>query len=242
MQFLTSHTTQGIYALAANYGGLIARLLLQPIEEMSRNHFSRLLSPPSKPAILQARKNLSVILKSYILFSIPLVVVGPTVAPLLLARIAGNNWRDSGAGDVLATYCHYIPLLAINGLSEAFVSSVASETEINVRTGWMIGFFASFAGASWLFLRVLGLGAKGLVYANSLNMALRIIWCTFFIRSYLSRYGAELELRSLMPQPLSMAIGVGTYAVMGQLATTFTGGFMDIIKSGAVSVVSVGML
>ncbi|KAG9088044.1 Oligosaccharide translocation protein rft1, partial [Ceratobasidium sp. 392] len=38
---------QGGYAVASNYGSLVARILFQPIEESSRLYFSKLLSPPS---------------------------------------------------------------------------------------------------------------------------------------------------------------------------------------------------
>lgn len=93
-----------------------------------------------------------------------------------------------------------------------------------------------------MFLRVLDLGAKGLVWANALNMLFRIIWCTAFICSYLRRFETALEMRDVMPQPLSLAVGAGAYAVMGQLGTTFTGGVMDFIKAGTVSVVFMGVL
>jgi len=243
---LTSPTSQGIYALASNYGGLIARLLFQPIEEISRNYFGKLLSstnsPPGKLLVSQAQKNLVVMLRSYTLIFIPAVVLGPTIAPLLLNIVAGAQWRSSGAGEVLATYCYYIPLLGINGLTEAFVASVATEAELAIQTLWMLGFSASFAGAAVVFLQVLDMGAKGLVWANAFNMFLRIIWCTVFIKGYLKRYGAEFELKALMPLPLSVALGVGTWAVMRQLATTFTGGFMDLVKSGGLSVAFVGTL
>ncbi|EKG21002.1 RFT1 domain-containing protein [Macrophomina phaseolina MS6] len=65
---LTTLRDQGAYALASNYGGLIARMLFQPIEESSRNLFSKLCSPdPSSrkrdPAgVRQARVILQTIL------------------------------------------------------------------------------------------------------------------------------------------------------------------------------------
>ena len=44
---LTSLSDQGAYALASNYGGLIARMLFQPIEETSRLFFSNSTVPVS---------------------------------------------------------------------------------------------------------------------------------------------------------------------------------------------------
>ncbi|KAH7407841.1 Rft protein-domain-containing protein [Cadophora sp. MPI-SDFR-AT-0126] len=237
---LSSPRTQGIYALANNYGGLIARLVLQPIEEISRNTFGKVLSSvdgkPSRERVMEVRKTLLMLLRLYLLFSVCVVAVGPTVAPLLLKIAAGSRWTSSGAGHVLATYCYYIPLLAINGLTEAFVSSVATKSEIHKQTVWMLAFSTGFAGAAFVFLRVLQMGAEGLVWANALNMLFRIVWSTAFIQAYLKRYDSSLELSKLLPKPLTIATGAGTYAVLAQLESNFTGGIIDIIKSVAVAV------
>ncbi|TVY43315.1 Oligosaccharide translocation protein [Lachnellula subtilissima] len=243
---LATPVSQGIYALANNYGGLLARLILQPIEESSRNKFGKLLSTvdgaPSKTKIEEARKDLIMLLRSYALLSICVLSVGPTVAPLLLKIVAGSRWTTSGAGDVLATYCYYIPLLAFNGLTEAFVSSVATESEVNRQSIWMLAFSAGFAGSAFLFLRVLEMGAKGLVWANVLNMSFRVIWSTAFITSYLKRHDSTFSLGEIAPAPLTIAAGLGTYAVLRQTATTFNGGFTDHIKSGGVAAVFVVIL
>ncbi|KDQ24089.1 hypothetical protein PLEOSDRAFT_1025211, partial [Pleurotus ostreatus PC15] len=44
--FSLSLAAQGGYAIAANYGSLVARLVLQPIEESLRLFFSGILAPP----------------------------------------------------------------------------------------------------------------------------------------------------------------------------------------------------
>ena len=239
ISWLASPRAQGIYALANNYGGLIARLLLQPIEESSRNYFGKLLSssasPPSKERISQARMNFLALIKAYLLLSVAILSAGPTIAPLLLKLIAGKRWADSGAGHVLATYCYYIPLLAINGLTEAFVSSVATKAEVNRQSGWMFAFSLGFGGAAYLFLRTLDMGAEGLVWANSINMAFRIIWSYVFITSYMRRNGAQLGFGGLLPRATTMTAGVATFAILSQLEKYFTGGIADFIKSGGIA-------
>jgi oligosaccharide translocation protein RFT1 len=233
---LASAHAQGIYALANNYGGLVARLVLQPIEESSRNYFGKLLSSsnsaPSRDTIEKARSNLQVLLRAYVLLSVCVLAVGPTLAPLLLKIVAGSRWTTSGAGDVLATYCYYIPLLAINGLTEAFVSSVATEKEVNRQSMWMLAFSAGFGGAAFLFLRFLDLGAEGLVWANVLNMVFRIVWSTAFISSYMKRNGTRLMYGTLLPKPLTIGAAAVATAAIRQLETTFTGGVLDFLKAG----------
>jgi oligosaccharide translocation protein RFT1 len=243
---LATPAIQGTYALANNYGGLLARLILQPIEESSRNFFGRLLSTvdgkPAQSLVSKAEANLTRLLRSYIIFSVAIVSVGPTIAPLLLKFVAGSRWANSGAGDVLATYCFYIPFLAVNGITEAFVASVATESEVYRQSVWMLAFSAGFAGAAYVFLGVLHLGARGLVWANVLNMTFRIIWSTTFIQTFLRRNGSQLKFTELLPSPLTLAASVGSYSVLTRLAVASEGTLRDLIKIGLVSFVYVVLL
>ncbi|POS85118.1 hypothetical protein EPUL_001825 [Erysiphe pulchra] len=209
----------GIYSLANNYGGLVARLILQPIEEISRNYFGKHLSTTDKNSqvILKVKKSLLQSVYTYLIFSIFVVSLGPTTAPLLLKIVAGLRWSETGAGKVLALYCYYIPLIAINGLAEAFVSSVATESELHHQTAWMLLFSIIFSGAAFVFLKIYQLGAQGIVVANSINMILRIIWAIIFIKSYLWRWQVDLKLNTLIPRPITIALGVAVSAIFTQI-------------------------
>jgi oligosaccharide translocation protein RFT1 len=243
---LATPAVQGTYALANNYGGLLARLILQPIEESSRNFFGRLLSTvdgkPAQSLVSKAEDNLTRLLRSYIIFSVAIVSVGPPIAPLLLKIVAGSRWTNSGAGDVLAAYCFYIPFLAVNGITEAFVSSVATESEVYRQSLWMLAFSAGFASAAYVFLGVLHLGARGLVWANVLNMTFRIIWSTSFIQTFLRRNGSGLKFTELLPSPLTLAVSVGTFSILHRLALASEGTLTDFMKMGLVLIVYVILL
>jgi oligosaccharide translocation protein RFT1 len=190
---LTSLRDQGAYALASNYGGLIARMLFQPVEESSRNMFAKVCASnehnqkPSKEGLREAKSLLQNILKFYNLISVLALCLGPTLAPLLLRLVAGSKWADTGAGAVLSTYCYYIPFLAINGLTEAFVAAVATNNELHTQSIFMGVFFAGFSGAAYVFLHEWQMGAIGLVYANCFNMFLRILFNLNFITSFFTR-------------------------------------------------------
>lgn len=260
---LSTPTAQGVYALANNYGGLAARLVFQPVEESSRNYYSRLLSGdgepapssqptekqtaekndgasaqggprPSKAALAQASDNLTTLLRFYTFVSVPLLALGPTAAPLVLSLIAGPQWTASGAGDALAAYVYYIPLLAINGLTEGFVASVATEAQVHLQSAWMTAFSVLFGVSGYVFLSVLDWGAVGLVWANGINMAGRIAWAVWFIRRYFAQRGARWEVTALLPSSLAVlaaavasqvvrrvvnseAAGTGVKAVLGEL-------------------------
>ncbi|KAK3400690.1 Rft protein-domain-containing protein [Sordaria brevicollis] len=231
VSILSTPTAQGVYALANNYGGLLARLVFQPVEESSRSYFSRLLvdsssspsstsptsptSPPSTSpsscpkepakttstsALTQATTSLLTLIKSYLLFSLPLLVFGPPASSPLLTLIAGRRWTtssssSSSSGDsapaTLGLYMYYIPLLALNGILEAFVSSVASEKQVHRQSMYMTGFSLVFAGTGYLTLKVWGMGARGLVWANAVNMGCRIVWAWGFISNWIKERGGH---------------------------------------------------
>jgi oligosaccharide translocation protein RFT1 len=193
---LASLKEQGAYALASNYGGLIARMVFQPIEEASRNMFAQLFnladeanSDPvkakkQKDDLENAKTLLQRMLRLYCIIGLVACAVGPTVAPILLRLIAGRRWSDTDASIVLSNYCYYIPLLALNGVSEAFVAATASTSTLNLQSALMGVWFVAFAASTYLFMEVMRLGASGLVFANCINMGSRIAFNTYFIRSY----------------------------------------------------------
>ncbi|RYP26652.1 hypothetical protein DL767_007935 [Monosporascus sp. MG133] len=242
---LSDPRSQGVYALANNYGGLLARLVFQPIEESSRNYFSKLLSTDASTAtdsadsaqevnktsssegrvssstrsaavVIQARDNLRALLRFYVLLSILVVSVGPYAAPLLVQIVAGARWSASGAGGVLARYCLYVPLLAVNGVAEAFVSSVATKDQIHRQSLWMGLFSVAFGVAGFAALRVLGLGAAGLVYANAVNMACRIAWSAAFISRYFAGRGVAFAWGAVVPDGAALYVA-GTAALWAAL-------------------------
>jgi oligosaccharide translocation protein RFT1 len=238
---LSTPTAQGVYALANNYGGLVARLVFQPIEESSRSYFSRLLAPseptsttssskeppaapPPEPAANQALVALQSLLKSYLLLSLVITTLGPTAAAPLLSLVAGPRWAGSGAAECLAAYMWYIPLLALNGVAEAFVASVATEAEVHRQSAWMGVFSVVFGAAGFVFLRVLGWGAVGLVVANGINMACRIVWCAVFITRYFKGRGTRFEVLGVMPSPGAMLAGAVTSQVVRRVVVSATSG------------------
>lgn len=214
VSILSDPKSQGVYALANNYGSLVARLVFQPVEESSRNYFSKLLSSssssargvPDRTAVAKARSDLQALLKFYVLLSIVVVTLGPYGAPLLVQIVAGTRWSASGAGAVLARYCLYIPLLALNGVAEAFVSSVATESEVHRQSLWMGAFSLAFGVAGFVSLRVLDLGAAGLVYANGINMLCRIVWSSTFISRFFKKNGAALSWSDMLPNNSALVV------------------------------------
>ncbi|KAH8646622.1 Rft protein-domain-containing protein [Xylariales sp. PMI_506] len=270
VSILSSPQSQGVYALANNYGSLLARLIFQPVEESSRNYFSKLLSagssaapgkstlnrkdgngtpPLPQEAINKAKNDLHNLFRSYILLSTLVVTLGPFGAPLLVQIIAGRTWAMTGAGWVLSQYCLYIPLLALNGISEAFVSSVATESQIHRQSLWMGAFSIAFGIGGFVFLRVLNLGAAGLVYANAINMFCRIFWSAKFISSYFTQHDTGFSWKDAVPA--GSAIYIAATAALWQLFTQGVGisvggvsdhVYRDVVKVTALAIPYVALM
>lgn len=219
---LASLADQGAYALASNYGGLIARMLFQPIEESSRNMFAKLCADSSLEAdnqekedpkmaeerqqnLAQASGVMTTILHLYTIISIFAVTLGPRLAPVLLGIVAGRKWSETSAAQVLSTYCYYIPFLAINGVTEGFVAAVATNRELYAQSVSMGIFFAIFAGSAWYFIGQLELGGQGVVLANTVNMGLRIVWNLGFIKRFFGQRFSKFSIWETLPSIMSLA-------------------------------------
>jgi oligosaccharide translocation protein RFT1 len=204
---------QGFYALVSNYGGLLARVIFQPLEESSRNLFARLVNANGKGetqrrGIDAAKSHLAGILRLYGIMSILAFILGPTVVPEILDTLLGSRWMKPKVKSLLGVYCYYIPFLAFNGITEAFVASTADSAEIRMQAAWMAVFSTCYAVMCFIFLHIGALGAYGLVLANIVNMLVRTLWSYTFIRRYLRRQGTDLQLVEVSPRLLTFGFCV----------------------------------
>ncbi|KAG5650470.1 hypothetical protein H0H81_012133 [Sphagnurus paluster] len=208
---------QGGYAVAVNYGSLVARMVFQPIEEAARGFFSKILSSTSKKdssdyaALQQAATALVSLLSLQAAFSVVLLVFGTAYVPIFLNILLPRQYLVTSAPQVLAAWVWYIPVLAFNGGLEAFLSSVATPNDLNAQSRWMAAFSVVYIFAAISFFR-LHLGDAALVYANILNLSVRIVYTASFTTSFFARRGARnlLHWRSVIPGTPFLAIATAS--------------------------------
>ncbi|KAF9923427.1 Oligosaccharide translocation protein rft1 [Linnemannia zychae] len=214
MAKFTNEASQGVYAFVVNYGSLVARILFQPLEETSRTLFSRLLSDiPSVSTLVDiqnhsstreksssltetqvdnltlSRKLLLTIMKFHVLLGLVFIAFGTHYTATLIDLVVGRNWStNTSAPQVLSLYCYYVPIMGINGITEAVVQAVASEKELYALSYWMIGFSAVFCSTAAFLMGTMGLGAEGIVLANCVNLMMRIVWSVWFLSGYYGRH------------------------------------------------------
>ncbi|KAF8626666.1 hypothetical protein AX15_004757 [Amanita polypyramis BW_CC] len=196
---------QGGYAIAVNYGSLIARIAFQPIEETLRIFFSRTLSSPASQRPTEeeldtASHTLISLISAQVSFSLFLLAFAPSYLLIALRILLPPRYLETSAPAVLQAWIYYIPFLAINGGLEAFVSSVAKPSDLARQSRQVIPtplkplsytgsrFMALFSGlyiaTAVVFYKFTPLGDASLVYANIVNLMARIAYCIHFSNSY----------------------------------------------------------
>jgi len=117
--------------------------------------------------------------------------------------------------------------LALNGTSEAFVHSVASEKQLEFVNVLFVVFSALFVTASVILLRIPGLAAVGLVLANAFNMTMRIIYSFYFI----SRWQKENKLDDKADGYVSIFSILPDKIVLAALVVTLSCGVASALYS-----------
>lgn len=207
MVFLGSEEQAGEYVLVSNLGSIVARLLFQPLEEMALATFGQLQALAADGAVDAGEKKrsrqtmlqaFSVLFRLLFLLGLVFASFGPAYSHLLLHLLYGTAWSATAAPRVLAWYCFYIMVMAVNGLCEAFVQGVATKGELRSYNYWMVIFSVFFLCAVVVLMPY---GAVGIVGANILKMVSRIAVCTVAYIFPAFDGGASQTLSALLPGP-----------------------------------------
>ncbi|KAH8117736.1 Rft-1-domain-containing protein [Phellopilus nigrolimitatus] len=241
---------QGGYAVANNYGALIARILFQPIEETSRLFFSKAFSSsgpggPDPDSLQSALSRLGSLLLIYNHLSLLLLTLAPPYLNVVLSVALPPRYLNTSAPAVLSAWVWYIPVLAVNGILEAFVSSVASSKDIAKQSKWMAGASVAYILLTIILYSLANLGDTAVVYANIANLVARIIYCFHFISSLNAQKqttGKHAEKNSwgemLPPLPFLISCGLAgvvtrTSARVFNVETFARGAGREVLRSKA---------
>ncbi|KAH9890477.1 Rft-1-domain-containing protein [Cubamyces lactineus] len=232
---------QGGYAVAANYGSLIARIVFQPIEETARVFFSKTLSTSgdsdtkasaqSKDALQTAATVLLTLLLAFAHLFLLAVTFGPPYLSLAISLILPRKYLATSAPSILHVYVYYIPMMAFNGVLEAFFASAASPADLRAQSRWMLIFSGAFIGAAVGLARGLGIGDAGLVWANVANLTLRAAYAWTFVRRFFrERNAADLVgwRRAVPPLPVLAAFAAAG-AIVRTSATTYANAPLNLV-------------
>lgn len=182
---------QGVYAMGASYGGMAARILLQPLEENARLLWSRLGSDSgtAKKIRQELLRSYTTLVKLVLYVGLVFSCFGVHYTNLLLNILAGRRWGSNiEASNVLAAFCVYTAFLALNGMTEAFVYAVGGG-DTAAREMAKLGLVHTMTGLAFAFtasLLVGRYGTLGLVAANCVAMLIRSLYSLYFAAKYFS--------------------------------------------------------
>jgi oligosaccharide translocation protein RFT1 len=157
------------------------------------------------------------------------LVFGPNYSRVAVKLFFGRQWQSEETVRTLAAVCVNVFILALNGVTEAFVHAVAPATAFKrINFGYFI--------SSVVFLSLVGpmiayLGTSGLVLAGGASMMVRIVSSAIFIRKCFSNPAQTLDL------PMEIKPTVGN-SENGRIETTqgkaLARSLKDIIPSSRV--------
>ena len=202
---------KGVYAMGASYGGMAARILLQPLEENARLLWSRQAGncKGTKDDSGELLKSYTTLVKLVLYVGLVFCCVGVHYTNLLLNVLAGRTWGSNiEASNVLAAFCVYTAFLALNGMTEAFVYAVGSgDTAASEMT--KLGLVHTLTGLAFAVaasVLVKRYGTLGLVAANCVAMFIRSLYSLHFASRYFSKKTVNHErppiLYGISPHPV----------------------------------------
>lgn len=117
--------------------------------------------------------------------------------------------------------------MGINGVTESFVASVATTQDLARQSRAMIIFSIVFLVSSWGLLKALGMGGEGLVWANCINMGVRIVWSCQFIETWYTARSEHFGWASLLPSRRTMISAAGIGLMLRSLCWMGLNGFIE---------------
>jgi oligosaccharide translocation protein RFT1 len=157
-----------------------------------------LAAPADKKSLQTASKILTSLLLLFTHLLLLLSTFGPPYLPLVTTILLPPRFQSTSAPAILRPYVFYIPMMAFNGILEAFFASTSTAADLRSQSRWMMAFSVGFITTA-VVLNKTGFGDSGLVYANILNLCARVIYCWTFVKKYFSTKGGTITWTEAIP-------------------------------------------
>ncbi|XP_066327275.1 uncharacterized protein [Miscanthus floridulus] len=184
------------YGVVDRLGSLVVRLIFRPFEESNRLKFAEMASGRSPQMILRMRTLLVLCLKINCLAGLLIIAFGPGYSYFLLRMAYREKHCDDGTQLLLILYWFYVISLAFNGTLEAFLQSVASNSQLK-----MLNNFSLFWSVVYVLFKILLIGyagAVGLIVSDAINMLLRISYFMALTRRFFQNSYA-ISIHQVLP-------------------------------------------
>ena len=182
--FSVSLRDQGIYAVVSNYGSLVLRMVMQPVEEASLQYFSRELAEKAKVS-----EYFNLMLKTMIYLGLVFICYASFFTDVVIAVVLGKKWTlDNNAANALSAYCYLVGAAGVSGFLESLVHAMIEGEWM----GWQrkASIMASMGYCALAVTMIRVAGSVGLIAASSINFMVRAVTNAFIIH----KYNQKLEL------------------------------------------------
>lgn len=216
----SSYVNKGVYSAAANYSGLIPRMLFSPVEEAARNLFTKLHSQAicSKSDTTRKKKlnelyhHFCLLMSSMSIIGIAFATFGPAYTHLLTRGLLGSTWADKTEFPLLlGSFCAYMTVMSVNGIAEAFNAAVGNKDEVQEFTRRLLVLLVPYLLVHHFFLQ--RYGPLGLVIAMSLQMLFRSLWALKMAYFWFLHRGVQVRIASAFPSSTILATLCAAYLV-----------------------------
>lgn len=200
-------------------------------------------APSRRLAVEEAAHALLSVLSLQISLSMVFLVFSTMYLPLVVQVLLPQRYLSTSAPEVLGAWMWYIPVLAINGGLEAFLSSTSSTKDLNNQSRcvanpsfffciaqflhcthcishsrWMVVFSIIYI-SSVLGMYRLDVGDVGLVYANIINLSARIAYALSFVWAFFEAdapgaFRVRDVLRNVMPDARLSLVSLFSFVVI----------------------------
>jgi oligosaccharide translocation protein RFT1 len=181
---LVSLRDQGIFSIVINYGSLIVRIGIYPIEETFRQFFSQ------HPQSIESKNYLTIILHVYCYLGMLMICFGPLLIPYLVNLLFDITKTDELI-DLFTIYCYYLVLIAINGIFETFTTSQMKNSCLYVSNKRFLGFGILYLFLGFILVPMLGL--SGVLVSSIVSTFLRLGYNIWLVKEL------GYDLRSSVP-------------------------------------------
>ncbi|TVU06071.1 hypothetical protein EJB05_49263 [Eragrostis curvula] len=205
------------YGVVDRLGSLVVRLIFRPFEESNRLKFAEMASGQTTQTILSLRASLVQCLKINCLAGLLIIAFGPGYSYTLLRMVYKDRHCDGPTQLLLILYWFYVISLAFNGTLEAFLQSIASQSQLK-----MLNNFSLISSVVYVLIKVLLIGyagAVGLIISDTIiwkDMLLKISYFMVFTRRFFQNSYA-ISIHQVLPSGWWVLVFSGAATIISDM-------------------------
>ncbi|CAF0998669.1 unnamed protein product [Brachionus calyciflorus] len=192
---LLTYSESGIYDIINNLGSLFARFVFLPIEDASYIYFTNSLKRGigyKNQTSSKTKTYFEFLLKTLSTIGLIVLIFGQSYSRLLLQIYGGSKLGENDiCVNLLKFHCVYIYLLAINGITEGFFNATMSDSQINKHNYRLVLFSILFLLFNFVSVKLFSI--YGFLAANCMNMLIRILFSSIYIRDFFEGFQFKNE-------------------------------------------------